>query len=108
MLRHLAAELQALMNQMMSDSTLCFLCRSAAVGAFITNIHINELSLEHLPSQSHQLPWKTVYKTIRSFEYPSWAACKAGAKAHVELKEEVSRCLDKCENKRELFPWIGK
>lgn len=97
------------MDQVMSDRTLCFFCRSAAVGAFVTNIHINELSLEHMPSRSDKISWKAVCKTIRSFEYPSWAACKAGAKAHVDLKERVSRCLDKCENvPLDLFPWIKK
>lgn len=100
MLKEAAKELQAIMNQVMSDRTLCFLCRSAAVGAFTTNFHINDFSLEDMSTRPEKLhvSWKTVCKTVRSFEYPSWAACGAGAETHINLKEMVSRCLDKVEN----------
>lgn len=97
MLKNATTELQALIYQVMCDCTLCFDCRSAAVGTFALNFYMNDFPLEKMPFLADQLSWKTACKTVRSFEYPSRAACGAGAKAHVDLKEIVSRCLDKCE-----------
>lgn len=97
MLQGPVEELQVLIKELIGDDNQCFLCRSAAVGALITNIHVQGLSAEDIATQWNTITWEAFHQRLKSFIYPKAAACKGKVKPHVNLEIRVFWLIDRPE-----------
>lgn len=93
MLQKAEKKIQDIIKEVISDDSQCFLCRSAAVGALIANVHMKGLTSDDILAQSDQISWTIFQQKVMSFTYPKVATCKGKVKPHVNLENRVKWCI---------------
>jgi bacterioferritin-associated ferredoxin len=81
--------LQSLIDEVASDTTQCFSCRSAAVGALITNIRENKLSPEEIQESTRKMSEDQLCAKVRDFKWPEATACECNGMPDQKLRRRV-------------------
>lgn len=81
--------LQSIIDEVASDTTQCFSCRSAAVGALITNIRENKLSPEEVQGSTRKMSAIQLCDKVHNFKWPKAATCKCNGMPYDTLRTKV-------------------